>query len=189
MTDIFDNEIHLGDYVVTVNDFSRYGSSLSWPSKVIGFKHEKYEDDDYILVERRYPIWLRGQPVKQCASDCMITSLHNYINAQKKMLQDDRRRRNEPPPTIVIDLSHHTNPFRPADVEDWQRPYIKWKYIGKDGCEHTNHPQTRKRKARKMRRFVMTKDIQKDIPVEYMELIDKRIEEAKRRIKEEFANK
>lgn len=182
MTDFFDNEIHLGDYVVTVNDYFHYGSSLSYPSKVIGFEHEY---DDYVVVERRYPIWQRGQPIEQRASDCMITSLHNYINAQKKMLKKDRRDRNGPPPTIIIDLCHHANPFRPADVEDWQRPYIKWKYIGKDGCEHTNHPQTRKRKARKVRRFVMTEDV----PVEYMDIINKRIEEAKRKIKEEFANK
>ena len=160
--DYFGNEIHIGDYVVTTSYFGSHISGFSWVYRVNRIVYNKQMQCYDIISQRNYPPESRGALYSLVANECLVTTQHHYIQSQKIILKQIR---NERLKSNVYDS--YTSPTiytSPTSREmsgiygtaDWQRPYIKRVYYDKKtGKWVINHPQTRKRKARKTNRFVM----------------------------------
>lgn len=155
--DHYGNEIHIGDYVVPIFSDMSHFSNFGYVHKVVGLK---YDDMSYwhdMVVDCNYPADKRGTTTELCARDCLVTTLHNYIQSQKSILRRIRDERRRP----VNENRSYRHNIRElcgiCDTADWQRPYIPQYYYDKTvGGWILNHPQTRRRKARKTNRFVMT---------------------------------
>lgn len=155
--DAFDNEIHVGDYVVSTFSAMSHFSSFTYVHKVVGFRYSKCFGEYMLVVDRSYPLDERGTTTEFHAKECLVTTFHNYINSQKRVLLRIRDERLHPAPF---------DPYTPLTsremrgvfgTADWQRPYIPHFYYDKKANDFVlNHPQTRRRKARKTNRFVMT---------------------------------
>lgn len=169
--DKFGNPLNVGDYVVMPGYvFGMHYFYITDAVKVIGFREAEYggRKRQYIIFARRYPSWERGLPYQE-EEACRVvkTTLHNYLVSQKNMFLRDKEER-ENPVKESKDSGYFTKVVDAyKDVPDWVRPY-KQKEYWKDGHWVMNHPQTRKRKARKMRRQVT--DVSKYIKTEKTEV-------------------
>lgn len=158
--DAFDNEIHIGDYVVTSFSAGKYWSGISYAHKVLDFRYDASRNTWKLVLACNYPPDVRGGTTEYSADSCMLTTLHNYINSQKKILCRIREERAHQDASTEYTL--YTSPTRRElygihNTADWQRPYMPRYYYDKKVNDWVlNHPQTRKRKARKTNRFVMT---------------------------------
>lgn len=158
--DIFGNEIKTGDFIVSTSSADGiHFASMGWVTKVIGFKDVVYESggvSHYVLCASRFPIENRGKPFEISLDNVMKTTLHNYLVCQKRMLQSDKEHREKPP--IYINQrkpgGRVSQTGRPNGIPDWMRPHIPYKYVNNEGGLTQNYPQKRRRKTRKIRRFV-----------------------------------
>lgn len=155
--DAFDNEIHVGDYVVSTFSAMSHFSNFTYVHKVVGFRYSKCFGEYMLVVDRSYPLDKRGTTTKFHAKECLVTTFHNYINSQKRVLLRIRDERLHPAPIDPYTLPTSREMKGVFGTADWQRPYIPHFYYDKKANDFVlNHPQTRRRKARKTNRFVMT---------------------------------
>lgn len=155
--DHYDNEIHIGDYIVSTTSFSSYISGFTWVYKVVGFKYSDNIKEHYVVVKKQFPSEERNKEHEYLARDCLVTTRKNYINSQRDILRWLRRESMNP--SQKQPLLWYQN--RPRDVADWQRPYIPKYYFDKKINDWVlNHPN--QRKTRKKNRFVLSKDV--DVP-------------------------
>lgn len=154
--DLYGNEIHIGDYVVSTFSSGKYWSGFTYVHKVLGFEYDERTEEYQIVVDCNYPLDKRGTTTEFEADRCLVTTLHNYIQSQKSILRRIRDERIHP------DENYNYTPPTTRELHgiygtaDWQRPHISMRYYDKkSGNWVENHPQTRKRKARKTNRFVM----------------------------------
>lgn len=155
--DHYGNEIHIGDYVVSTFSYEKYWSGFTYVHKVLGFEYNEHTGGHKVVVNCSYPLDERGTTTEFSADECLVTTLHNYIQSQKSILRRIRDERRRP----VNENRSYRHNIRELcgiyDTADWQRPYIPQYYYDKTvGGWILNHPQTRRRKARKTNRFVMT---------------------------------
>lgn len=155
--DHYGNEIHIGDYVVSTSSVMSHFSNFTYVHKVVGFKYDDMPSEYKVVVDCNYPADKRGTTTELCACDCLVTTLHNYIQSQKSILRrirDERRRQDDENKSYRHNIREMCGIYGTAD---WQRPYIPRYYYDKIvGGWVLNHPQTRRRKSRKTNRFVMT---------------------------------
>ena len=155
--DHYDNEIHIGDYVVSTFSAMSHFSNFSYVHKVVGFRYSKCFGEYMLIVDRSYPLDERGKTTELCAKKCLVTTIRNYINSQKRILRRIRDERLHPAPIDPYTLPTSREMKGVFGTADWQRPYIPHFYYDKKVDDFVlNHPQTRRRKARKTNRFVMT---------------------------------
>lgn len=164
--DMFGNEIKIGDYIVSTSSADGiHFATIGWPCKVIGFRKFVYwynKVEYHALCARRYPIEDRGQPFVESVTSSMKTTKRNYLVCQKWMLQSDKESRENN--SHVVTQSNRLGDARVfssgnrAGVLDWMRPHVPYAYMNTKGERIKNHPQTRRRKARKTRRFVSEAD-------------------------------
>ena len=155
--DFYENEIHVGDYVVSTFSTMSHFSNFTYVHKVLGFRFSKSYREYMVVIDCNYPVDKRGTTTMLRAKNCLVTTLHNYINSQKCILHRIRKERLRSTP-----IDPYTSPtiremYGIYGVADWQRPYIPHYYYDKKANDFVlNHPQTRRRKSRKTNRFVMT---------------------------------
>ena len=155
--DHYDNEIHIGDYVVSTFSTMSHFSNFSYVYKVVGFRYSKCFGEYMLVVDRSYLLDERGKTAEIHANECLVTTLHNYINSQKRILRRIRDERLHPAPIDQYTFLTSREMKGIYGTADWQRPYIPYYYYDKKEKDFVlNHPQTRRRKARKTNRFVMT---------------------------------
>ena len=154
--DHYGNEIRIGDYVVSTFSSGKYWSGFTYVHKVLGFEYDERTEEYQVVVDCSYPLDKRGTTTEFEADRCLVTTLHNYIQSQKSILRRIRDERIHP------DENDNYTPPTTRELHgiygtaDWQRPHIPMRYYDKKlGYWVKNHPQTRKRKARKTNRFVM----------------------------------